>query len=100
MKSVCMGSAPSKLDWADELRHSEVLQRVGQCAGEPRHVSSKAGTAADVRVNGIGGGFALLLGHDGLLLEQRSEKFVGILNRTQGQYVRRIDLVKDLHFAV
>src|ERR1700704_6641679 len=84
----------------EELRHAEVLQRVGQGGGDLRHVPGKAGTAADVGVDGVGCGFAVLLGQDGLLFKKRGEKLVGVLNRTQGQNVRGIDLVQDLYLAV
>src|SRR6476661_2686013 len=56
-KSVCMGSAPS--DDEKQLRHAEVLQRVGQSTGNPAHVSGQVGATADVGIDGVGGGFAL-----------------------------------------
>src|SRR5882762_4621971 len=69
-KSVCMGSAPSDAGWVKQLRHAEVLKRPGQRAGDFCHVLRKAGTTADVGIDGVSGHFTLLFGRDGLLLEK------------------------------
>src|SRR5882724_9351687 len=99
-KSVCMGSAPSDAGWVKQLRHAEVLKRTGQRAGDLGHVPRKAGTTADVGIDGVSGHFTLLFGRDGLLFEKRSEQLVGILNGAQRQDVGCVDLVQDLDFAV
>lgn len=61
------------------LGHSEGLQGIGNCPGDLGQVDGEIGVTRDVGVDGIGRGFALLLGGHRLLFEKGSEEFVGIL---------------------
>src|SRR5882757_914416 len=83
-----------------KLRHPEVLQRIRERTGELRQVSGKAGAAADVGIDGVGGQLALLLRSDDLLFEKRREQFVGVLHRAQRQDVGGVDLVQYGDLAV
>src|SRR5262249_24848784 len=95
-----MVSAPSIREVLGRLRHAEALKGIGQGTGDPRQVSYEAGAPDDVGVDGIGGHFALVLGGNDLLFEERSEQLVGILNRTERQNICGVDLVEDLNFTV
>src|SRR5882724_1018692 len=79
---ILHGSAPSTWDHSlRTLRHAEVLQRIGECAGDLGHISGQAGLPRNIGVYGAGGGIALLLGDDGLLFEKGRKEFVRILKR-------------------
>src|SRR5216683_1441958 len=81
-KSVCTGSAPSTWD--------HVLRTVTACGS----------FAANVGIDGVGGGLALLLGEDGLLFEKRREELVRVLQGAEGEHACGIDFVEDRNFRV
>src|SRR6267142_3583393 len=100
-KSVCTGSAPSTwVTVSAGSRHAEVLQRIGDGAGHLSHVAGERGPAADVGIDGVGGGLALLLGEDGLLFEKRSEELVRVLQGAESEHTCGIDFVEDRNFRV
>src|SRR6266403_541691 len=93
-KSVCTGSAPSTwVTVSASSRHAEVLQRIGDGAGDLAHICGQARLPGNIGVDGVGGGVALLLGDDGLLFEKRGEEFVRILKSAKGENARGVDFV-------
>src|SRR5271156_612817 len=97
---MAVGSFDAWASFFHTLGHAEVLNRTGQAACHLRNVAGEAGIPSDINVDGVGGLIALLFGEDGLLLKERSQKFVRILERTKREYARGIDLVEDGNFAV
>ena len=73
------------------LRHSEILQGVRQGAGDLIEVHGKASLAADLGVDGVSRHFALLLGRDRLLFEERGKQFIRVLNRAQSERAAKED---------
>ena len=62
--------------------------------GHLGHIAGEARPPLDVGVDGVGGGFALLLSKDRLLFKKRGQELVGVLKRTQCQHACGVDLVK------
>src|SRR4029077_2261833 len=68
---ILHGSAPSTWDHSlRTLRHAEVLQRIGECAGDLCHISGQAGLPGNIGIYGACGGIALLFGDDCLLFKK------------------------------
>ena len=61
---------------------------------------ARARIASDIDVDRVGGLVALLFREDGLLFQERGEKFVRVLEGAQRQDARGIDLVENRDFAV
>src|ERR1043166_3065029 len=99
-KSVCMAGSFDASGESGKLRHAEVLQGIGQSAGQLIHVAGEGGVPRDVGVDAVGGHLALLLRRDDLLLEKRGKEFVRVLNRAQRKNVGGVDLVEYGDFAV
>src|ERR1700691_5223707 len=82
------------------LGHAEVLERIGQGADDLRDVAGQSRATDDVGIDGVGGDLTLLLGGEGLLLEQGGQEFVGILRGAQGKNTCGVDLIEHRNLGV
>src|SRR5258707_2397501 len=95
-KSVCTGRLLRHgISASARSRHAEVLQRIGDGAGDLVHISGEAGLPRNIGVDGGGSGVALLLGDDGLVFEKRREEVVRILKSPKSENGRGVDLVQN-----